>query len=138
MYLVHADVHLGEAGNTLIRNVDFEIPYFKKQAEKLQQQIADHEHRHEEYLRNAEAASKDYKQVIQLLQYVIAIKKSKKLLVYVLLLSGSSRGLTSLSAQWLRPLALLSTVAHLSPLHYLVHRSLVLSKPVPSSDFMHQ
>lgn len=58
-----ADIHLGEAGNTLIHNVDFEIPYFKKQAEKLQQQIADHGHRHEEYLRNAETASRDYKEV---------------------------------------------------------------------------
>lgn len=57
------DIHLGEAGNTLMRNVDFEIPYFKKQAEKLQQQIADHDHRHEEYLRNADTASKDFKEV---------------------------------------------------------------------------
>ena len=66
------DVHLGEAGNTLMRNVDFEIPYFKKQAEKLQQQIADHEHRHEEYLRNADAASKDFKEVIRQTQMLTA------------------------------------------------------------------
>lgn len=58
-----ADVHLAEAGNTLIRNVEFEIPYFKKQAEKTQHQLSDQEHKHEEYLRNAESATKEYKQV---------------------------------------------------------------------------
>lgn len=47
----------------LIRNVDFEIPYFRKQAEKTQQQLADQEHKHEEYLRSAETATKDYNQV---------------------------------------------------------------------------
>lgn len=47
----------------LIRNVDFEIPYFKKLAEKTQQQLADQEHKHEEYVRSAEAATKDYDQV---------------------------------------------------------------------------
>ena len=54
---------MAEAGNMLIRNVDFEIPYFKKLAEKTQQQLADQEHKHEEYLRSAEAATKDYDQV---------------------------------------------------------------------------
>ena len=63
--LFSADIHLAEAGNTLIRNVDFEIPYFKKQAEKLQQQIGDQSQRHEEYLRNADSASKGFKQVQQ-------------------------------------------------------------------------
>jgi len=43
--------------------VDFEIPYFKKQAEKMQHQLSDQEHKHEEYLRNAEAATKEFKQV---------------------------------------------------------------------------
>lgn len=43
--------------------MDFEIPYFKKQAEKVQQQIGDQSQRHEEYLRNAESAAKDFKQV---------------------------------------------------------------------------
>lgn len=54
---------MAEAGNMLIRNVDFEIPFFKKLAEKTQQQLADQEHKHEEYLRSAEAATKDYDQV---------------------------------------------------------------------------
>ena len=58
-----AGVHLAEAGNMLIRNVDFEIPYFKKLAEKTQQQLVDQEHKHEEYLRSAEVAAKDYEQV---------------------------------------------------------------------------
>ncbi|KAA6425254.1 MAG: hypothetical protein FRX49_04749 [Trebouxia sp. A1-2] len=56
------NIHLAEAGNTLIRNVDFEIPYFKKQAEKTQHQLSDQEHKHEEYLRHAEAATKEFKQ----------------------------------------------------------------------------
>lgn len=60
---MRAGIHLAEAGNILIRNVDFEIPYFKKLAEKTQQQIADQEHKHEEFLRSAEAATKEYEQV---------------------------------------------------------------------------
>lgn len=55
-------LQLGEAGNTLIRNVDFEIPYFKKQAEKIQHQLADQEQKHEEYLRSAETATKEFQQ----------------------------------------------------------------------------
>ena len=47
----------------MVRNVDFEIPYFKKQAEKTQHQLSDQEHKHEEYLHNAEAATKEFKQV---------------------------------------------------------------------------
>lgn len=47
----------------LIRNVDFEIPYFKKLAEKTQQQLVDQERKHEEYLHSAEAATKDYERV---------------------------------------------------------------------------
>lgn len=61
--LCSTGIHLAEAGNMLIRNVDFEIPYFKKLAEKTQQQLADQEHKHEEYLRSAEAATRDYDQV---------------------------------------------------------------------------
>ncbi|DBB02880.1 TPA: hypothetical protein ACH3X1_013485 [Trebouxia sp. C0004] len=55
------NLHLAESGNTLIRNVDFEIPYFKKQAEKTQHQLSDQEHKHEEYLRNAEGSTKEFK-----------------------------------------------------------------------------
>ena len=62
-HTVGAGIHLAEASNTLIRNVEFEIPYFKKLAEKTQQQLADQEHKHGEYMRNAEAATKEYDQV---------------------------------------------------------------------------
>ena len=63
LWVFRAGIHLAEAGNTMIRNVDFEIPYFKKLAEKTQHQLADQEHKHEEYLRSAEAATRDYTQV---------------------------------------------------------------------------
>ena len=52
--------------------MDFEIPYFKKQAEKIQQQLADQEHKHEEYLRSAEAATKEFQQVLALLTAIEA------------------------------------------------------------------
>lgn len=44
--------------------MDFEIPYFKKQAEKMQHQLVDQEHKHEDYLRSADAATREYSQVL--------------------------------------------------------------------------
>lgn len=46
-------VHLGEASQTLSQNVDFEIPFLKRQVDALDKQIADNEKKKADYLRNA-------------------------------------------------------------------------------------
>lgn len=58
-----ADIFLGEAGQLLVRNVDFEIPYLKQQAAKEQQQLADLERKHTEHLHSAVHAARQYQQV---------------------------------------------------------------------------
>ena len=57
----HADVRLGEAAITLARNVDYEVPFYRKQAAKLQQQLSDLERKHAEHLRSAVLAAKQYR-----------------------------------------------------------------------------
>lgn len=46
-------VYLGEAGQILAQNVDFEIPFLKKQGEAIDKQIADHERKHADCIKNA-------------------------------------------------------------------------------------
>ena len=60
---VTADVWLGEAGQSLIRAVDHEIPYLRKQSAQLQLQVIDLERRHADLLKSAALAAKEYKQV---------------------------------------------------------------------------
>ena len=57
------DNFLGEAGQLLVRNIDFEIPYLKQQAAKEQQQLADLERKHTEHLHSAMQAARHYQQV---------------------------------------------------------------------------
>lgn len=54
---------LGEAGQSLIRAVDDEIPYLRKQSAQLQQQVTDLERRHVDLLKSAASAAREYKQV---------------------------------------------------------------------------
>lgn len=49
----------------MCRNADFEIPFFKKQAAKHQQQLADLERRKAEAQRSAAAAAAEFLQVRQ-------------------------------------------------------------------------
>ncbi|GIM06415.1 hypothetical protein Vretimale_10743 [Volvox reticuliferus] len=55
-------VFLGECAGTLVQNVDFEIPYLRKQAAKLNQQIVDCDRKHAECLRNAALCAAKYKE----------------------------------------------------------------------------
>jgi hypothetical protein len=55
-------VWLGEAATTLARNADYEIPYLRAQAGKLDQQLVDAERRGGDYLRLAGAAATEYRQ----------------------------------------------------------------------------
>ncbi|GIL55532.1 hypothetical protein Vafri_11095 [Volvox africanus] len=55
-------VFLGECAGTLVQNVDFEIPYLRKQAAKFNQQIVDCDRRHAECLRNAALCAAKYKE----------------------------------------------------------------------------
>ncbi len=61
--LLPAVLHVGEAALTLGRNTDYEIPFHKKQAARLQQQMGDLERRQAEALKSASAAAADYEQV---------------------------------------------------------------------------
>ncbi|EFJ50509.1 hypothetical protein VOLCADRAFT_80276 [Volvox carteri f. nagariensis] len=55
-------VFLGECASILVQNVDFEIPYLRKQAAKQNQQIVDCDRKHSECLRNAALCAAKYKE----------------------------------------------------------------------------
>lgn len=54
---------LGEAAQTMVQNVDYEVPYLRKQMAKCNQQLADADRRHAEYTRQAAACATNYKKV---------------------------------------------------------------------------
>ncbi|WIA18375.1 hypothetical protein OEZ85_009837 [Tetradesmus obliquus] len=54
-------VFVGEAAQTMIQNVDYEIPYLRKQMAKCNQQMADADRRHAEYSRSAVTCANNYK-----------------------------------------------------------------------------
>ncbi|MCO5583254.1 hypothetical protein L7F22_037163 [Adiantum nelumboides] len=56
---------LGESAQVMIQIVSYDIPYFKKQIAKFQQQLADVERKESEYKRSAAAAAIKYKQACQ-------------------------------------------------------------------------
>lgn len=56
-------MYLGEAGQCLVQNVDFEIPYLRRNAAKLAGQLADGERKQGEYTRAAAACAAKYKEV---------------------------------------------------------------------------
>jgi hypothetical protein len=47
----------------MIQNVDYEVPYLRKQMAKCSQQMADAERRHAEYVRSASQCATNYKKV---------------------------------------------------------------------------
>ena len=55
---------MAEGGLTLARNVDYEIPFFKKQAAKNQQLMADFDRKIADSLKSAAAAAAEFKQEI--------------------------------------------------------------------------
>ncbi|MCO5574866.1 hypothetical protein L7F22_028659 [Adiantum nelumboides] len=56
---------LGESSQVMLQTVSYDIPYFKKQIAKFQQQLADVERKESEYKRSAAAAAIKYKQACQ-------------------------------------------------------------------------
>lgn len=58
---VCAGVFIGEAAQTMVQNVDYEVPYLRKQMTKCSQQMADAERRHGEYVRSATQCAANYK-----------------------------------------------------------------------------
>jgi hypothetical protein len=63
LLLPPAGVFVGEAAQTMIQNVDYEIPYLRKQMAKCNQQMADADRRHAEYSRSAVTCANNYKKV---------------------------------------------------------------------------
>ena len=59
----HTDVYLGEASQTLLQSVDYDIPYIRKQMAKLNQQVADCDRKEGEYLKAAATCAANYKEV---------------------------------------------------------------------------
>lgn len=55
-------MHAAEGGLTLARNVDYEVPYFKKQAAKNQQLMTDLDRRAADALKSAAAAAVEFQQ----------------------------------------------------------------------------
>jgi hypothetical protein len=56
-------VYIGEAAQTLVQHVDYEIPYLRKQMAKCSQGMADAQRRQGEYERSAAACAANYKKV---------------------------------------------------------------------------
>lgn len=56
-------VFVGEAAQTMVQNVDYEVPYLRKQMAKCSQQMADAERRQGEYVRSAAQCAANYKKV---------------------------------------------------------------------------
>ncbi len=59
----HVDIFLGECSLTLARNVDYEIPFYKRQKGKYQQQLLDLERKQTEHLHSAALAARNHQQV---------------------------------------------------------------------------
>lgn len=60
----NAAVHLGAIGQTLVRNVKYEVPFYQQQAAKQQQQLMDLEKRQADLLRQAASSAASYRLVI--------------------------------------------------------------------------
>ncbi len=61
--IMFAALQLGAMGQTLVRNVKYEVPYYQQQAAKQQQQLADLEKRQTDLLKQAAASAATFRQV---------------------------------------------------------------------------
>ena len=66
----HVDIYLGECSLTLARNVDYEIPFYKRQKGKYQQQLLDLERKQTEHLHSAALAARSYQEVASALRAI--------------------------------------------------------------------
>ncbi|GAX76259.1 hypothetical protein CEUSTIGMA_g3703.t1 [Chlamydomonas eustigma] len=58
----NSGVFLGEAAQNMIQNVDYEIPYLRKQGNRFDQQVAENERKAAEYKRSAGQCASNYRQ----------------------------------------------------------------------------
>jgi hypothetical protein len=58
-----AAVFLGEAAQSLVQNADYEIPFIRKQGQRLDQQVTDCDRKHAEYIKNAAQCAANFEQV---------------------------------------------------------------------------
>lgn len=80
-------LYLAEAGLTLARNGEYELPYLKKQASKFQQQMSDFEKRKADALKSASLAAADHERYCMALGFSSVAKDTSNLDRYISLLT---------------------------------------------------
>jgi hypothetical protein len=56
-------VFLGEAAQMMVQNVDYEIPFLRKQIARMDQQIADCDRKHAEFVKSSKQCAASFEKV---------------------------------------------------------------------------